>query len=111
MPSGVAIDTREAVEERIRALAAEFKRYVDLEQLTSPDLWDRVETQAMAMGEAQYPSIPVEDVQKRFSELWEAEDYATLLLWEPLRESLTDDERQKLDIARERVRAAGQRSN
>jgi len=99
-----AVETPGEVIERVRALAANFRRYVKLDRLKSPALWEEIAARGKAMFDARWPSITVEQVQARFSAMWSGKDYAGLIrLFDPLREHLTDDERHKLDLARERL--------
>ena len=94
LPVFISWATRDAVENRLRFLAQNFRQYVKLEDLKSPALLNNLRTQAEEQLIGRYPTITWEELQSRFHKLWEDKRYKELVnTFSPFRERLTKDER------------------
>jgi hypothetical protein len=102
MPLDMPVETRTGVEQRVGQLAAEFRHFVDLSAFKSTDLFENLKAHAKRMWESRYSPLTVEQVQARFSRMWENGQYADLInMFEALRKHLTADEQLKLDLAKQ----------
>ena len=99
------IGTPEQIEKRVHSLAQESRRHIPVQGLESESLWTEVIACANAIAEERFPSISESALHSRFQSMWESNDYQGLVqLFGPLRDCLSDGERNKLDSAEQKLR-------
>jgi hypothetical protein len=93
--------TEEDMKGRVHSLATDFRRYVDINAFKSPDLRGKLLANGIKIFRLRYPSTSNEELNARFYMMWENKQYAALhnLFGGPFRKFLSDDQRQKLEMA------------
>ncbi len=108
LPRYDAVKTHRDAKERIQLIAENFKRHVDFSAFHSTALFKELTSIAEKEFSDRYPTTTVEQIRSRFQPMWDHQQYNELIkLFSPLSEHLTDNERNKLDIARRVISDAG----